>query len=118
MIFVFVVLLVVVYPVAASWAVTRGGPHRLWLTGSATLLLIAAAAVLLGRHYGVPSLARLLLYAMAFTGPVVVVPTVLLSFSKAPGPAWAGRLPVAVLGACVGLICGWVLVVFGLGVWW
>ena len=29
----------------------------------------------------------------------------------------AGRLPVAVLGACIGFICGWVLVVFGLGVW-
>ncbi len=116
MIFLYVVLLVVAYAVAASWAVSHGGRRRLWLTGSATLVLLAAAAVGLGRHYAVPSVARLLLYKMAFTGPVVVVPTVLLSLSKAP-PTWAGRLPVAVLGACIGIICGWVLVVFALGVW-
>lgn len=116
MIFLYVVVLAVAYAVAASWAVCHGGRRRLWLTGSATLILLVAAAVLLGRYYAVPSLARLLLYKMAFTGPVVVVPTVLLSFSKAR-PTWAGRLPVAVLGACIGSICGWVLVVFGLGVW-
>lgn len=117
MTFLYVVLLVVAYGMAASWTVSHGGLLRLWLMGSATLLLIAVAAILLGWHYAVPSLARLLLYAMVFTGPVVVVPTVLLSFSKGPGSGWAGRLPVAVLGACIGVVCGWVLVVFGLGVW-
>ncbi len=116
MIFLYVVVLVVAYAVAASWAVSHGGGRRLWFTGSATLLLLVAVGVLLGQHYAVPSLARLLLYKMAFTGPIVIVPTVLLSFSKAR-PTWAGRLPVAVLGGCIGSICGWVLVVFGLGVW-
>lgn len=116
MIFLYAVLLVVAYAVAASWAVSHGSRRRLWLTALATLVLLGAAAVLLGRHYAVPSLGRLLLYKMAFTGPVVVVPTVLLSFSKAR-PTWVGWLPVALLGACIGIICGWVLVVFGLGVW-
>ena len=117
MMFLYVVFLVVGYAVAASWAVSYGGPRRLWITGSATLLLIAVAGSVLGRHYAVPSQTRLLLYAMAFTGPVVVVPTVLLSFSRAHAPTWPGRLPVAVLGACIGVICGWILVVFGLRAW-
>lgn len=117
MIFLYIAFLVVAYAVAASWAVSHGGPRRLWLTGSVTLLLVVVAVVILGRHYAVPSFARLLVYAMVFTGPVVVVPTVLLSFTKAPRPAWLGRLPAALLGACIGVVCGWVLLVFGLGVW-
>jgi hypothetical protein len=117
MLFLFAVALAIGYPVAAAWAVSRGGPRGLWLTGSATLLLVAAAAALLGRHHAVPSVARLLLYALAFTGPVVVVPTALLSLSGRPGGGWAGRLPAAVLGAGVGIVCGWLLVIYGLGVW-
>lgn len=111
------VLLVVAYAVAASLAVARGGRRRLWLTGAAALVLIAAAALGLGRYFGVPSYARLLLYMMAFTGPVVVVPTVLLSFSSGPRPTWTGRLPMAALGTGVGFVCGWLLTVVGLGVW-
>ncbi|HJX16010.1 MAG TPA: hypothetical protein VJ386_09770 [Candidatus Deferrimicrobiaceae bacterium] len=117
MIFLSIVILLVAYSMAASWAVSHGGLHRLWLMGSATLLLIAVAAVPRGMYYGVPSLARWLLYAMTFTGPAVIVPTVLLSFSKAPGTTWAGRLPVAVIGVCIGILCGWVLAVFGMGRW-
>lgn len=88
----------VAYAVAASMAAARGGRRRLWLTGAAALVLIAAAALGLCRYFGVPSYARLLLYMMAFTAPVVVVPTVLLSFSSGPRPTWTGRLPMAVLG--------------------
>lgn len=109
-------LLVLAYALAASWAVSRS-PRCLWQTAAATLGLIALAAIVLGRHYSVPSPARLLLVTMAFVGPAVVAPTVLLSVSSAPGSACAGRLAMAVLGGCAGAIGGLFLVVFGFGVW-
>jgi len=116
MMFLFVVILVAGYAVAASWAAPHG-PSRLWLTAMATLLLIAVAGVLLGRHYAVPSLSRLLLYTVALTGPIVFVPTTMLSFTTGTRSTLATALPTAVLGACLGFVCGFVIVVFGLRVW-
>ena len=95
----------------------HGGAHRLWLTASGALLFVVVAAVFLGRHYAVPRLPRLLLYALAFTESLVLVPTVLLSFQRMAGLASAGALRAALLGACIGLLCGYAIVVFGLGVW-
>ena len=115
MMFLFVVILVAGYPVAASWAAPHG-QRRLWLTASATLLVIAIAGVLLGRYYAVPSMSRLLLYAVALTGPIVLVPTTMLSFMKGTRSTSAA-LPTAVLGACLGIVSGFVIVVFGLRVW-
>jgi hypothetical protein len=116
MMFLFVVVLVAGYAVAASWAAPHG-PSRLWLTAVATLLLIGAGGVLLGRHYAVPSVSRLLLYAVALTGPIVLVPTAMLSFTTRTRSRLATALPTAVLGACFGVVCGLVIVVFGLRVW-
>lgn len=113
MILLFVVVLVVAYAIAASQAVCHG-LGRLWLTASVALLLILVGGVLLGRYYAVPSLSRLLLYAVALTGPVVLVPTTMLSFSTPGRPAWARVFPTAVAGACLGLVFGYVIVVFGL----
>jgi len=108
---------VVAYAVAAAWALSSGGPRRLWLTGAATLVFIAVATFLLGRHFAVPSPSRLFLVMMAFTAPGVVVPTVLLSVASSPRAGWAERLAMAGLGVCVGLLGGLVLVVRGLGAW-
>lgn len=116
MMFLFVAILVAGYPVAASWAAPHGR-RQLWLTAIATLLLIAIAGVLLGRHYAVPSVLRLLLYAVALTGPIVLVPTTMLSFIKGTRSTSATALPTAVLGACLGIVAGFVIVVFGLRVW-
>lgn len=101
---------------AASWSVCYG-VGRLWLTASAALLVILVAGILLGRHYAVPSLSRLLLYAAALTGPVVLVPTTMLSFGKTGRQAWARALAIAVAGSCLGLVCGYLIVVFGLRGW-
>jgi len=116
MMFLFVLILVAGYAVAASW-VTPHGLSRLWLTAIATLLLIVVAGVLLGRHYAVPSLARLLLHTVTLTGPIVFVPTTMLSFTIGTRSTLASALPTAVLGACLGFVCGFVMVVFGLRVW-
>jgi len=115
-IFFFVVVLIGAYAMAASWAVCRG-PRRLWSTASGALLLIVAGVVLLGWHYAVPSRSRLVLYAVALTGPIVFVPTVMLSLATATRTTWARALPTAALGACLGLACGYLIVVYWLRVW-
>ncbi len=115
MLFLFVVMFVAGYAVAAGRAV-RHGQGRLGLTAAGALLLIAVGSVLLGRFYRVPSVGRLLLYAGALMGPVVFVATTMLSFA-------AGRssprkaLPTAIAGACLGLVCGFAIAVFWLRVW-
>ena len=116
MIFGFAVVLVVGYAMAASWSMGRGF-GRLWLTASVALLLVLTGSVALGRYFAVPSLSRLLIYAGALTGPIVLVPTVMLC-TVTPGTSpWSKAFPTAIFGACVGLVCGFVIVVFGLGVW-
>jgi hypothetical protein len=116
MMFLFVILLVAGYAVAASWAAPHGR-NRLWLTAIASILLIVVASAFLGRHYTVPSLPSLLLYAVALTGPIVFVPTTMLSLTIRTRSTLATALPTAVLGACLGFACGFVIVVFGLRVW-
>jgi len=116
MMFLFVAVLVAGYAVAASWAAPHGR-SRLWLTATATLLLIVAGGVLLGRYYAVPSVPRLLLYAVALTGPIVIVPATMLSFTTGTRAQLATALPTAALGAGLGVVIGFVIVIFGLWVW-
>ncbi len=114
MIFLMILAFVVAYAGAASWAVRTGGHPRLWGAGGLALLAIVILAWLVGVLYSVPSIGRLVLYATALLAPTVVVTNVLL----AGGPT--SRVPRAVramVGAIVGFVCGFLLVVFGLGVW-
>jgi len=116
MMVVFVVVVVVAYALAASWA-AQHGRGRLWLTAAGFLLLVVVSGVLLGRHYSVPSLPRLILYVVALTGPIVAIPTTMLSRAATTKSTMMAALPTAILGACIGLVCGFVIVVFGLKVW-
>jgi hypothetical protein len=112
MLFLFVVMFVAGYAVAASRAL-RHGQGRLWLTAVGALLFIAVGSVLLGRFYRVPSVGRLLLYAGTLLGPVVFITTTMLSFAAgrlSPGKA----LLTAIAGACLGLTCGFATAVFWL----
>ena len=113
MMFLPMLILVAAYPIVASSAV-RHGQDRLWLSAAAALLLIAGGSVLLGRFYAVRSLAVLLFFAMVVMAPIVVVPTVLLSFAAAAGWRMEKSLPMAILGACLGAVCGVVMMVYGL----
>ena len=117
MMLLFLIILVAAYAATASWA-SHYGQARLWLTAAAAFLLIVAFAVMLGRRFDVPSLFRLLLYALTLTGPIVLVPTAMLSLFASSKPAPVKALPTAILGACLGLACGFVMAVFGLGMWW
>lgn len=116
MTFLFAVIFVAAYSMAAS-RVARHGPGPLWWTAAGCLLLIGVGGVLLGRHYDVPSLPQLLLYLVALTGPIVIVPTAMLSLAATERSTMAKAFPTAILGACLGLVMGFVIVVWGLGVW-
>ena len=107
----YVAVFVAGYAAAVSWAARRG---RGALLGAAAvmLLLVVAGALLLGHRHAVPSVPRLLLHALAFLGPAVLLPPLLL-WRHAGGPA----LPRALVGTVGGLLARWVLVVFGLRVW-
>ncbi len=116
MVFLFLVIFVGAYALAASW-VARQGTARLWLTAIGTLLLIVVSGVFLGKYYDEQSLPHLLLYFIALTGPIVVVPTVLLAYTTTAKSTTAKAFPTAILGASLGLVCGYVIVVWGLRVW-
>jgi hypothetical protein len=81
------------------------------------LLFIAGGGALLGLSYGVQNLQLPIVYALAFFGPIVAVPTTILSAAAATRSTPARSLSTAFLGACLGLACGFLIVVFGLGTW-
>ena len=116
MVFLFAFILVGVYALAAS-RVARHGPGGLWLTACGFLLLIMLGGVLLGSHYSVTSVSRLLVYLVVLTGPIVILPTALLARPATARSTMAEAFPTAIFGACFGLVCGFVIVVWGLGVW-
>jgi hypothetical protein len=108
-----VVVFLAAYVAAAAWAAGRGRAP-LAAVAALALAIVVLSALVLGHQYAVPSIPRLLLFKLAFVGPAVVVPFLLLWPRAAPGHAPLG---LALLGAVGGLLAGWVIVVFGLGVW-
>ena len=71
----------------------------------------------MGWSSAVPSVPRLVGYALAFTAPAVLAPTLLLSWRAVAELARGPRLAAAVLAGCAGLVGGFGVVVYGLGVW-
>ena len=113
MILAFVVVFLAGYVAVMGWAARRGR-GGLAATAAATLALVLLAALFLGQRYAVPSIPRLLLFALAFLGPAVALPPLLLWHrAGAGGPT----LSLALLGTVAGLLAGWVVVVFGMRVW-
>jgi hypothetical protein len=115
MLYPFVAFFVGGYAIATSLVLTYGGRQRLWLMSGASLALIVLAAFILGRQHGVPNVERMVLYLMALLGPIVIIPTLLLSFPNKIEMPWATRLLTALVGALIGAFCGWALLVFALG---
>src|SRR5687768_3023656 len=105
------------YAFVAARAVRRG-PSVLLAAAAAALLLVVALAILLGIGFRVPSMARLLLFTIAFLGPSIVVPTALLwpRAHRPPGVA-DGTIYMALGGSIAGLAAGWVVIVYVLPVW-
>ena len=115
MMFLVIPFLVAAYIFAASRAVRRGAV-MLWATAALTLAVIVIGAAALGRLYSVPSMTRLLLYALMLLGPSVLGVTTALTLARAPRFA-AVRLTLALLAAIAGLVGGFIASVYGLGAW-
>jgi hypothetical protein len=113
MILAFIVVFLAAYVAAAAWGAHRGRGPLAGVAG-ATLAIIVLGSLFLGHRYSVPSVPLLLLYMLAFLGPAVVLPPLLLWSRTAAG---APTLGLALLGTIAGLLAGWVVVVFGLRVW-
>ena len=110
------VILVGSHAVTAS-QMARHGSAPLWWTATGYLLLVVTGGVFVGLYYSVPSLPVLLLYLVALTGPILVIPTVLLARTATAQTTTVKALPIALVGEGLGMVCGFVLVVWGLGVW-
>jgi hypothetical protein len=108
-------LLVGVYAITASW-VARHGPGRLWLMASGTLLLMLVGGWFLFDDYYI-SMAYELFNLVALTGPIVVFPTTMLSLATMRRATIAKALPTAILGACIGFVCGLVIYYLDLELW-
>ena len=112
-----VVVFLGAYVSAAAWAAGRGRAHLAGVAAVA-LAIVVLSALVLGHHYAVPSIPRLLLFKVAFVGPAVVLPSLLLWPRAAAGGAVGGAsMGLALIGTIAGLLAGWVIVVFGLRVW-
>jgi hypothetical protein len=116
MISLFVIIFVSGYAMAASWAAPQG-LGRLWLTAFVALLLIVGGIGFWGNYKSLPNLPRIMLYFGSLTGPTVIIPTVMLSRSLSSRSTFTKALPTAFLGACLGFACGFVIVIYGYGVW-
>jgi hypothetical protein len=110
------IVLLVGYPIAASRAARRGRAALSAVAGG-SLLLLVVGVIGLGLLFEVRSTTRLLVYALAFLGPALLMPCALL-WRPAGGPRAArGSFGIAAAGALAGLTVGWLLVVYVLRVW-
>lgn len=100
------------YTWAATWAARRGRPLPVLLVAGATLLLLTAGAAAAARVYTART-GSLVIVTLLLFGPAVLLPCLLLTTirSTAVPPS---RILVAIL---FGLAVGYMLVVYGYGVW-
>ena len=112
MIFAIAIVLIAVYVLALSLTYRRGAVPMLLLCVS-SFLVVVVCAFLLGDFFTVPDPRRLLIFLLGLVGPVLVVPTALLILLSTNREASFGPLPIAAVGAGVGLALGYLFTVFG-----
>ena len=101
----------------AVWALRVGGLRRLWLVCAVALLALVLVALMLSAVYSVPSSWRVLYYSLAFVGPSILFATGSLAVANAFARTLTTQLIAAIAGSLIGLTFGFVVVVYGLGVW-
>ena len=116
MVFIVGAAFLLAYVVVLARAAGRG-PSRIWPTAIAALGFALVAGALLGWYYDVPSMRRLLLTAAVLAGPVTLFPAIMLSAGPTKERPFSDALPLVLAGSVLGLACGYVIVVFGVGVW-
>jgi hypothetical protein len=117
MITVFILPLVLVFSLAAVWALRVGGLRRLWLLCALALLAVLLLALLLSAVYAVPSAWRVILYFVAFVGPSILFATGSLTLASGFARTIPVQLITAFAGSTIGLAVGFIAVVYVLGVW-
>jgi putative flippase GtrA len=109
------VAVIVAYVLIATWSYKRG---RRMLVKSALgfLAVLLVAAGVLGQLLDVPSTSNLIFYVLVQGAPIIIVPTwlLLLLYSnrgRQNNESPIGPLPVAVVGAAVGFVMGYLFAI-------
>jgi hypothetical protein len=113
----FVLPLILAFAPAAVWAFRAGGLRRLWLLGAFALLVLILVALVLSAVFSVPSVWRVVLYFLVFVGPSMLFTNAALTVASAFESALWTHLITAFVGSLIGLAVGFVVAVYGLGVW-
>ena len=113
----FVLLLVLAFNPVAVWALMVGGLRWLWLLCALALLALILLALLLSAVYSVPSVWRVITYFLGFVGPSILLATGSLTLASGFARTLALQLITAFVGSMVGLLVGFIAVVYVLGVW-
>jgi hypothetical protein len=117
MITLFVLPLILAFAPIAVWALRVGGLRRLWLLCALAILANLLAALVLSATYSVPSSWRVVYYSLTFVGPSLLFATGSLALANTFATTLTTQLIAAFAGSLIGLTFGFVVVVYGLGVW-
>ena len=109
------IALIVAYVLVASWAYRRGR-RMLVKCALAFLVLLVVASLVAGMAFSVPSTLTLMAYVLLVGTPIVIMPTWLLlllysNIDRKENANALGPIPVAVVGAAVGFVIGFMLTV-------
>jgi hypothetical protein len=104
------------------WRVDLTGPHVLMFEASRRrrlllLLLLLLLALLLSAVYSVPSVWRVILYFLAFLGPSILFATGALTLASGFARTLLVQLITAFARSMIGLVAGFIVVVYMLRVW-
>jgi hypothetical protein len=113
----FIFPLILAYGPTAVWGLRKGGLRRLWLLCALALGSVILVALVLSAVYSVPSAARVVLYFLAFVWPSILIATGSLQLASGFTRALPVQLITALAGSMIGLGIGFILTVYGLGVW-
>lgn len=117
MITVFFFPLILAFSPAAVWALRAGGLRWLWRLCAFALLAVILLALLVSAVYSVPSAWRVVYYFLTLLGPSILMATGSLTLARGFSRALPVQLITAMAGSLTGLVLGFVVVVYGLGVW-
>ena len=117
MITLFVVPLILAFSPVAVWALRVGGLRLLWLLCALTLLAVVILALVLSAVYSVPSVRLVVLYFLGLVGPPILFAAVSLTLASGLARTLPLQLVTAFAGSIIGLGLGFVVVIYGLGLW-
>ena len=117
MITLFVVPLILAFSPAAVWALRVGGLRLLWSLCALALVAVVLLALFLSARYSVPSVWLVILYSLGFVGPPILFATASLTLASGFARTVLVQLITAFAGSIIGLVVGFIAVVYVLAVW-